>query len=123
MPIQLAALNELVDQASVVDLPRRAVAACQLWPIAKMMLPPSTSRHQLTAREEQELEETTVADLTERLWHSYSLPEQAEVLELLGRRLGPNARLQGPGDAPGVTLMLLLEEVYRRALALSLIHI
>ena len=117
VPIRLAPLAELVEQASLVELPKGAVAACQLEPPNQTLLPASTSQHQLTAREEQELEDTTVADLTERLWHSSSLPEQAEVLELLGRRLGPTARLQGPSEAPGVTLMLLLEEVYRRGLA------
>ena len=114
--VQLAPLEELVGQASLVELPPQAIAACQLWPTGHTLLPASTSQQPLTARQEQELEETTVAQLVERLWHSHSLPEQAELLELLGRRLGPNARLQGPQGATGVTLMVLLEEVYRRGL-------
>jgi phosphorylase kinase alpha/beta subunit len=52
----------------------------------------------------------------ERLWHSTSLQEQAEVLDLLARRLGPQARLQGPPGTGSVVAMALLEEVYRRAL-------
>ena len=114
--VQLAPLDELLCQAGVVELPEEAVAACQLGLGGHTLLPPSTSQQPLTARQEQELEETTVADLVERLWRSTSLPEQAEVLELLVRRLGPHARLQGPAGGPGVTLMRLLEEVYRRAL-------
>jgi phosphorylase kinase alpha/beta subunit len=114
--VQLAPLEELVGQASLVELPPQAIAACQLWPTGHTLLPASTSQQPLTARQEQELEETTVAQLVERLWHSHSLPEQAELLELLGRRLGPNARLQGPQGGTGVTLMVLLEEVYRRGL-------
>jgi phosphorylase kinase alpha/beta subunit len=114
--VQLAPLEELVGQASLVELPPQAIAACQLWPTGHTLLPASTSQQPLTARQEQELEETTVAQLVERLWHSHSLPEQAELLELLGRRLGPNARLQGPQGGAGVTLMVLLKEVYRRGL-------
>jgi phosphorylase kinase alpha/beta subunit len=116
VPVQLAPLQELMSQASVVDLSDQALAACELWPSEQTLLPPSTSRAPLTAQQEQELEEIPVAELAERLWHSRSLEEQAEVLELLGRRLGPNARLQGPGPGRPVQLMALLQEVYRRAL-------
>lgn len=116
VPVQLASLPDLVSQASVVDLSDQALAACDLWPSEQTLLPPSSSRSPLTAQQEQELEEIPVADLAERLWHSRSLEEQAEVLELLGRRLGPNARLQGPGSGRPVKLMALLQEVYRRAL-------
>jgi phosphorylase kinase alpha/beta subunit len=115
--VQLEPLEALIHQVVVVDLPDQAVAVCQLGHGLHTLLPPATSQQPLTARQEQELEETTVAALVERLWHSTSLPEQAEVLELLARRLGPHARLQGPSEGPGVTLMRLLEEVYRRALA------
>ena len=117
VPVQLAPLAQLVSQASVVELPDQALAACTLWPSEQTLLPPITSRAPLTAQQEQELDETPVADLAERLWHSRSLEEQAEVLELLGRRLGPNARLQGPMPGQPVKLMALLQEVYRRALA------
>ncbi|MEB3166026.1 MAG: glycoside hydrolase family 15 protein [Cyanobacteriota bacterium] len=117
VPVQLAPLAELVHQVGVVDLPPQAVAACQLWSVGQTPLPPSTSQQPLTARQEQELEDSSVAGLAERLWHSSSLPEQAEVLELLGRRLGPNARLQGPMGGTPVRLMALFQEVYHRGLA------
>ena len=116
VPVQLAPLADLVSQAGLVELPPQAVAACQLWPVRQTLLPPSTSQQPLTARQEQELEDISVAELAERLWQSSSLPEQAEVLELLGRRLGPNARLQGPMGGVPVRLMVLLQEVYRRGL-------
>ena len=117
VPVQLAPLSELASQASWVDLPPQAVASCNLWQGGPTLLPPAASYQPLTAREEQELEEIPVGDLAERLWRSTSLPEQAEVLELLGRRLGPDARLQGPVAGTPVKLMALLEEVYRRGLA------
>ena len=116
-PVQLAPLAELVSQASVVELPGQALASCDLWPNEQTLLPPATSHTPLTAQQELELEEIPVANLVERLWHSRSLEEQAEVLELLGRRLGPNARLQGPMAGAPVRLTALLQEVYRRALA------
>ena len=114
--MQLAPLAELVSQASLIELPAEAIAACELAPPAQTLLPLSTSLEPLTAQQEQELEEIPVADLAERLWHSRRLEEQAEVLELLGRRLGPNARLQGPHGGSPVRLNALLEEVYRRGL-------
>ena len=115
--VQLAALPELVCQASLVDLPDTARAVCDLWPAGQTLLPPITSRQPLTAREEQELEDISATALAERLWQSTSLPEQAEVLELLARRLGPGARLQGPAGGAPVKVTTLVEEVYRRALA------
>jgi phosphorylase kinase alpha/beta subunit len=116
VPVQLASLEELVEQASWVDLPPQAVAGPDAWPRRQTLLPPSTSLGALTARQEQELEDNSVADLVQRLWRSTSLQEQAEVLELLARRLGPHARLQGPERGGSVALMALLEEVYRRGL-------
>ncbi|MEB3199215.1 MAG: glycoside hydrolase family 15 protein [Synechococcaceae cyanobacterium] len=118
VPVQLAGLAELIPQASWVELPDHAPPACDLSPHPHTLLPPATSREPLTARQEQELEDISVAGLAERLWHSASLEEQAEVLELLTRRLGPNARLQGPVGGTPVRLMVLLQEVYRRGLAL-----
>jgi len=116
VPVQLADHGELVRQASWVELPPQAVAACDLRPRTHTLLPPSTSRTPLTARQEQELDENSVADLVERLWRSASLQEQAEVLELLARRLGPQGLLSGPQGRPPVVVMALLEEVYRRGL-------
>jgi phosphorylase kinase alpha/beta subunit len=117
VPVQLAPLEELAPLACWAELPPQALAACDLPPGRHTVLPPSSSRQPLTALQEQELEEIPVADLAERLWRSTSLQEQAEVLELLGRRLGPHARLQGPQGGPPVRLMGLMEEVYRRGLA------
>jgi len=116
VPVQLATHQVLVGQASWVDLPPQALPSSDLWPRVQTLLPPSTSRAPLTARQEQELDEISVAALMERLWHSTSLQEQAEVLDLLARRLGPQARLQGPPGTGSVVAMALLEEVYRRAL-------
>ena len=117
VPVRLASPEDLWAQASWIDLPPHAVAACSLWPQGHTLLPASTNQQPLTARQEQELEDIPVAALVARLWQSTSLPEQAEVLELLGRRLGPNARLQGPFGGAAVSLMTLLEELYRRGLA------
>ncbi len=117
LPARLVSLEELVPLASVIELPPQALAACDLVPDAHTLLPASTSHQPLTARQEQELEDVPLAHLVDRLWGSRSLEEQAEVLELLSRRLGSNARLQGPRSGPGVRLIVLLEEVYRRALA------
>jgi phosphorylase kinase alpha/beta subunit len=116
VPVQLAPLAALVAEASWVELPPQAEAACRLNQPRQTLLPSSRSHRPLTAREEQELEDTSVAVLIERLWASHSLEEQAEVLELLGRRLGPGAQLQGPQGGPSLRLMALLEEVYRRGL-------
>jgi phosphorylase kinase alpha/beta subunit len=117
VPVRFAPLAELVPLAGWVELPPHTLAACDLWPTVRTLLPLSTTRAPLTAREEQELEDVPVADLIGRLWSSRSLEEQAEVLELLTRRLGPHALLQGPADRAAVRLITLLEEVYRRGLA------
>lgn len=116
VPVLVGALEALAAQASWVDLPCQAEAACRLHPPRQTLLPASRSDRPLTARQEQELEETSVGALIERLWGSSSLQEQAEVLELLGRRLGPGAQLQGPREGTSPRLMVLLEEVYRRGL-------
>ena len=116
VPVRLARLEELAAEASWVDLPAQAVAACRLFPLRQTLLPAGLGHQPLTARQEQELEDTSVGELVERLWTSTSLQEQAEVLELLGRRLGPGAQLRGPSDGASPRLMDLLEEVYRRGL-------
>jgi phosphorylase kinase alpha/beta subunit len=113
--VQLAPLAELLEQACWADLPAHAQPSGHGQPPAQPLLRASTSLQPLTAAEEQELEESPISDLAERLWQSTSLPEQAEVLEQLVRRLGPDAQLQGPGSQ--ASLRALLEEIYRRALA------
>ena len=119
VPVQLAPLNELADQAAWVDLPAACTTpASDLDPV---VTPLQASRRQppLSAAEEQELErdDLSIGDLADRLWSSTSLTEQAEVLEQLARRLGGDALLQGPDGAAPVALHTLLQEVYRRALA------
>jgi phosphorylase kinase alpha/beta subunit len=116
VPVRLGSLDALACEATWVDLAPQAVAACRLLPPRQTLLPASQGQRPLTALQEQELEDTSVTELIERLWTSTSLEEQAEVLELLGRRLGPGARLQGPRDGSTPRLMALLEEVYRRGL-------
>jgi phosphorylase kinase alpha/beta subunit len=116
VPVLLAGLEALAAEANWVELPPQAEASCRLYPPRQTLLPASRSQRPLTARQEQELEDISVAALIERLWSSHSLPEQAEVLELLGRRLGPGAQLQGPQAGSSLRLMALLEEVYRRGL-------
>jgi phosphorylase kinase alpha/beta subunit len=116
VPVQLAGHEDLISQASWVELPLQAVAACDLRPRLQTLLPPITSRAPLTAREEQELDDISAVALIDRLWRSGSLQEQGEVLELLARRLGPRANLQAPAGEGSVVLSSLLEEVYRRAL-------
>ncbi|MEX1317602.1 MAG: glycoside hydrolase family 15 protein, partial [Synechococcaceae cyanobacterium] len=117
VPVQLGTLEEFADRASWVELPAMAVAGTTA-PAPHTPLQASTRQAPLTAAEELELERDhlSIADLAERLWRSTSLEEQAEVLEQLGRRLGGNARLQGP-DGQSVALRRLVEEVYHRALA------
>ncbi|MCP9927392.1 glycoside hydrolase family 15 protein [Cyanobium sp. CH-040] len=116
VPVRLGALEELADLASWVELPPEAVAA-PIPAAADTPLQASTRQAPLSAAEEQELEsdDLSIGDLAERLWTSTSLEEQGEVLEQLGRRLGVDARLQGP-DGQSVALRTLAEEVYRRAL-------
>jgi phosphorylase kinase alpha/beta subunit len=124
--VQLGSLAELLDQASWVELPAQPTVASIAAPATTPPLKASSAQPPLSAAEEQDLErqDLSIADLADRLWQSTSLEEQAEVLEQLVRRLGPDARLQGPGQgqAPGgnaVRLQVLLQEVYRRALAAS----
>jgi phosphorylase kinase alpha/beta subunit len=118
VPVQLASLAALADQAAWVELP--ATTAPPAPPPAPASLPLRASRREppLSAAEEQELErqELSVGDLADRLWRSTSLAEQAEVLEQLGRRLGGEALLQGPQKGEPVCLHNLQAEVYRRGL-------
>ena len=115
VPVQLAPLTELLSQASWHTLPPERTAPAG-EPVAPSPLLASTERTPLTARQEQELEDSSIGDLLDRLWQSTSLQEQAEVLELLSLRLGLAAQLQGPQHET-VLLRNLLREVYHRALA------
>ena len=113
--VQLAPLGELLEQASWADLPAHAQPSGVSRTAPTLPLRASTGHQPLTAEEEQALEESPLTALIERLWQSTSLPEQAEVLEQLVQRLGLDAVLQGPGGS--ASPKLLLEEIYRRALA------
>ena len=117
VPVQLGALSELQDQANWADLPDQAQPCGASSTTAKPLLRASIRHEPLTAEEEQQLEDTPNTTLAERLWQSTSLPEQAEVLEQLVRRLGLGALLQGPKGRGEASLEALLEEIYRRALA------
>jgi phosphorylase kinase alpha/beta subunit len=116
VPVQLAPLNELIGQACWQTLPEAASGTLPASEaIVASPLLASLESQPLTAQEEQELEDSSIGDLLERLWQSTSLPEQAEVLEQLSLRLGLAAQLQGPQQQT-LSLKELLNEVYLRAL-------
>jgi phosphorylase kinase alpha/beta subunit len=121
VPVQLAPLVELIDQASWVDLPEEAATWAAEPLAAPVPLRAITTREPLSAAQELELEReaisSAVADLAQRLWSSTSLSEQGEVLEQLERGLGIDALLMGPEGSKPLKLSDLLEEVYRRALS------
>jgi len=119
VPVRLDRLDALTDQACWVVLPAPLTGPAAEPISAAPILLSSTSQQPLTLQQEQELEETPMADLTERLWESTSLSEQAELLDQLMRRLGQTAILQGPSRSGPVTLLALVEEVYRRSLTES----
>ena len=114
--VQLAPLQELMDQASWSDLADHAQPSGRSLKAqpSLSLLRASTEQRPLTASEEQELEESPVDSLTARLWQSSSLTEQAELLEQLVHRLGRDGELSGPGGV--ATPQTLLEEIYRRGL-------
>ncbi|MEB3234071.1 MAG: glycoside hydrolase family 15 protein [Cyanobacteriota bacterium] len=117
VPVQLAPLAGLIDQACWQTLPSGSGKGHgrAAEPIMASPLLASTDQAPLTGEQEQELEDSSIGDLLERLWNSQALQEQAEVLELLRQRLGPAAQLQGPQQQT-VPLHELLDEVYRRGL-------
>jgi phosphorylase kinase alpha/beta subunit len=119
LPVQLAPLSSLLEQASWLDLPEQAVAAPSTPEHRKLPLRASTSRQPLTGVEELELEDFSIGALADRLWQSTSLQEQGEVLEQLVLRLGPTAILQGPISTGPLRLQTLVEEVYRRSLSVG----
>ncbi|MDA1157295.1 MAG: glycoside hydrolase family 15 protein [Cyanobacteria bacterium] len=112
--VQLGSLDDLANQACWANLPNAQPEAAVSAAQPNQGLQSSGLDKPLTAEQEQELEESSLDALLERLWQSASLQEQAELLELLVRRLGLSAVLTGPkGNA---TPKALLEEAYRRAL-------
>lgn len=119
VPVRLDRLDALAEEACWVALPAPASVPAAEPNTTGPVLLSSTCQHPLTLQQEKELEEIPMADLAERLWGSTSLSEQAELLDQLVRRLGQNAILQGPSCGGPVTLLALVEEVYRRSLAES----
>ena len=92
--VQCAPLDELAQQGQWVDLPEAPASPAVDGNSAEADIDPtrllrdSTDLADLTAAQEQELDDISVSELCQRLWTSASLREQAEVLELLQRRLG-----------------------------------
>ena len=115
IPVQFKPLNQLLEQAQWVELTDQGTAPTAAVHGTKQLLRNATDLRDLTAAEEQELDDTPLEMLSERLWNSVLLHEQAEVLELLQRRLGPHGIQRTPEDRP-VALLQLLEEVYQRGL-------
>ncbi|MDM7958696.1 MAG: glycoside hydrolase family 15 protein [Synechococcus sp. WH 8007] len=113
--VQLGSLDDLASQACWADLPSHQPEAAASAPAELTQgLQSSNLDKPLTAADEQELEESSLDALLERLWQSGSLQEQAELLELLVRRLGLSTVLTGPNG--NATPKALLEEAYRRGL-------
>ena len=115
--VEFADLETLAGKAQCLTLPDHRLAAVKsdLTQQAAELLQASTDLSDLTAAQEQELDDIPLEELRQRLWSSHSLREQAEVLELLTQRLGHQAILSGPKGTP-VELDTLLREIYRRGL-------
>jgi phosphorylase kinase alpha/beta subunit len=118
IPVQFDQLSELAIQGSWVELPEET-AVPDMPDMATQrhtgLLRDAKDLRDLTAAEEQELDETETDALRTRLWATESLHEQAEVLELLHRRFGSQAFETSP-DGRTVALKRLLEEVYLHGL-------
>ena len=119
IPVQFDRLSQLARQARWVPL-REGFADDDNNPSAlerkrSDLLQEATDLRDLTAAEEQELDETDVVVLRSKLWNSQSLHEQADVLNLLQRRFGASAIETSP-QSRSVTIYQLLEEVYHRGL-------
>ena len=119
IPVQFDRLSQLARQARWVPL-REGFADDDNNPSAlerkrSDLLQEATDLRDLTAAEEQELDETDADVLRTRLWDTQSLHEQADVLDLLQRRFGASAIETSP-QGRSVTIQQLLEEVYHRGL-------
>ena len=115
--VKFADLEVLASRAQWLTLPDQDLETSKSDPTgqAAELLQASTDLSDLTAAQEQELDDIPLEELRQRLWSSHSLREQAEVLELLTQRLGRQAILSGPRGTP-VELATLLQEIYRRGL-------
>ena len=109
---QLRSMGQWLELPGEAPSPEGKVSSRAL---STALLREATDLADLTAAQEQELDETETDALQARLWASDSLHEQAEVLELLQRRFGVEATQTSPGAGP-VSLRHLLEEVYTRGL-------
>ncbi len=117
VPVCFSDLETLADSAQWVTLPATpAKGNAHQRSDAALYLQDSTDFSDLTAAQEQELDDIPLGELRDRLWSSHSLREQAEVLELLKRKLGHRAILSGPQGTP-IELVTLLEEIYHRGLS------
>ena len=118
IPVQFDRLSRLADQGRWHALPTTesdSLIRAAAQPPQGPRLRDATDLADLTAAQEQELDDTPIDQLHQRLWASSSLHEQAEVLELLQRRLGDKAIEIGPDGRP-VDVLILLEEVYHHGL-------
>jgi len=117
VPVCFSDLETLAHSAQWVTLPATTARSnAHQRSDAARYLQDSTDFSDLTAAQEQELDDIPLAQLGDRLWSSHSLREQAEVLELLKRQLGHRAILSGPKGTP-IELITLLEEIYHRGLS------
>ncbi|WP_041426298.1 glycoside hydrolase family 15 protein [Synechococcus sp. CC9311] len=117
VPVCFSDLETLAQSAQWVTLPAATARNnTHQRSDATRYLQASTDFSDLTAAQEQELDDIPLGELRDRLWSSHSLREQAEVLELLKRQLGHRAILSGPQGTP-VELVTLLEEIYHRGLS------
>ena len=117
VPVCFSDLETLAHSAQWVTLPATpARGNAHQRSDATRYLQDSTDFSDLTAAQEQELDDIPLGELRDRLWSSHSLREQAEVLELLKRQLGHRAILSGPKGTP-IELITLLEEIYHRGLS------
>jgi phosphorylase kinase alpha/beta subunit len=113
--VQCDCLSRLAAQGQWVDLPNNQAALNATNTTPAIVLRDATDLRDLTAAEEQELDDTSIEQLTQRLSSSSLLHEQAEVLELLQRRLGSQKVQLRPGERP-IELRQLLAEVYQHGL-------
>ena len=118
IPVRFDRLSELAIHGQWQELPEPSDAPTRQRRIREQSTPllrDATDLTDLTAAEEQELDETSIEELRVRLWNSASLHEQAEVLELLQQRQGGSG-IQGTKQGQPVDIDELLDEVYHRGL-------
>ena len=115
--VRIDRVSALMPQGQWLTLPpvssdRPSEPASSIQPT---LLRTVTDLGDLTADQEQELDDASIEQLRQRLWTSHALVEQAEILDLLRSRLGVDASLTAP-DGTTARLRALLEEVYTNGL-------